>query len=148
MILISHRGNIDGPTPTRENSKEYITEALKRGFSVEVDVWYLKNELYLGHDTPEYKINIDFLKNDKIWCHCKNIDAVAFLIQNNVHCFFHQTDDATLTSRGYIWIYPGKKLVDNSVCVMPELGYTGDLQSCTAICSDYIQKYSTIGETK
>ena len=40
MKLIAHRGNIDGPNPERENSPEYIEEALKAGYDVEVDVWY------------------------------------------------------------------------------------------------------------
>ena len=40
MILISHRGNIDGPNPKLENSPEYIQLAMEKGFDVEVDVWY------------------------------------------------------------------------------------------------------------
>ena len=60
MILISHRGNLSGPNPNRENSKEYILEALDKGYSVEIDVWLVKDKIYLGHDNPEYEINIDF----------------------------------------------------------------------------------------
>ena len=39
MILISHRGNIDGPNEVRENSPYYIMEALEAGYDVEIDLW-------------------------------------------------------------------------------------------------------------
>lgn len=142
MILISHRGNITGPNPERENSKDYILEALKKGYSVEIDIWLIDSKIYLGHDSPEHEIGIEFLKNNLLWCHCKNIDALQLLLKNNVHCFFHQEDDVTLTSNGYMWVYPGKKLVSNSVCVMPERGYFGKLDLCYAICSDYVADYA------
>ena len=142
MILISHRGNITGPNPERENSIEYITEALDKGYSVEIDIWLVDGNIYLGHDEPEYETTLDFLKNERLWCHCKNIDALWFLLKNVIHCFFHQEDDVTLTSKGYMWVYPGKKLVRDSVCVMPELGYVGNLKTCYGICSDYIGDYN------
>ena len=53
MILISHRGNLDGPTPKEENRIEYIENALGEGYQVEVDVWWWDG-FYLGHDEPEY----------------------------------------------------------------------------------------------
>ena len=37
MKLISHRGNIDGPQPDRENSPNYINEAIEAGYNVEID---------------------------------------------------------------------------------------------------------------
>ena len=45
----------------------------------------------------------------------------------------------TLTSRLY-WTYPGNKLFENSICVLPE---KSDYKSffCKGICSDYILKY-------
>lgn len=142
MILISHRGNITGPNPERENSKDYISEALRQGYSVEIDVWFVDGKIYLGHDSPEHEVDIQFLKNNLLWCHCKNIDALQLLLKNDIHCFFHQEDDVTLTSKGYMWIYPGKKLVSNSVCVMPERGYSGKLDLCYAICSDHVADYA------
>lgn len=35
-----------------ENKPEYIKEALAKNFMVEVDVWKIADELYLGHDSP------------------------------------------------------------------------------------------------
>ena len=40
MILISHRGNINGKKPNYENKPEYIWEALRKGYHCEVDVWF------------------------------------------------------------------------------------------------------------
>ena len=37
MILISHRGNIDGKIVERENHPEYIDEAIALGYDVEID---------------------------------------------------------------------------------------------------------------
>ena len=60
---------------------------------------------------------------------------------NNIHCFWHQNDDYTLTSQGLIWTYPKKLLYLNSICVLPELGYKGDINKCYGICSDYIERH-------
>ena len=63
MILIAHRGNVDGPEPERENSYEHINNALNRGFDVEIDVWYHENNWYLGHDEPKYTFGWHWLKH-------------------------------------------------------------------------------------
>lgn len=141
MILISHRGNINGKKPDQENNPEYVLKALEQGYHVEVDVWW-NNGYWLGHDEPTYEIDISFLQRESIWCHAKNLNAFARLIKNfNVRCFWHQEDDYTLTSCGHIWTFPKKLLYYDSVCVMPELGYQGDISQCYAICSDYIEEY-------
>ena len=38
MILIAHRGNTIGPNIEKENHPDYIDEAIKKGFDVEVDI--------------------------------------------------------------------------------------------------------------
>jgi len=138
MIKIAHRGNLDGPNKKYENSPEYIKEALQEGYDVEIDIWSYEKDLFLGHDIAEYKISIDFLQNKKFWCHCKNIDALNILLYNGVRCFYHGTDDATLTSDGYIWTYPGKHLTEKSICVMPERDNWRVGKNIAGICSDYI----------
>jgi hypothetical protein len=50
MILISHRGNINGKQPNKENHSLYIFEAIKQGFQVEIDVWFIDGKFKLGHD--------------------------------------------------------------------------------------------------
>lgn len=144
MILISHRGNINGPTPERENSQEYINAALSLGYDVEVDLWKIDKNLYLGHDTPQYQTNITWINDraHRLWVHCKNTEAMSFLNQfhYDFNYFWHEEDTVTLTSKKFIWAYPGKQPIKNSIAVMPET--TNDnIEECIGICSDYIQKY-------
>ena len=37
------------------------------------------------------------------------------LSYSDIHCFRHQEDDVTLTSRGYMWTYPGKPLTEKQI---------------------------------
>ena len=150
MIFISHRGNINGAIKKRENTVSYINEALSLGFNVEVDVWYKNNSFYLGHDNPKTKINTKFLKNENLWCHAKNFEAIEMLKKNNLHFFWHQKDDYTLTSKGIIWTYPGKKLFKNSINLMPEIQEKkfSFRKKYLGICSDYIQHYKNIYKKK
>ena len=140
MILISHRGNIDGIYPDFENNPIYINKALKNGFDVEIDVWYMSNRWYLGHDSPQHEVTADYLKDDKFWCHAKNIDALREMLKEGIHCFWHQDDDVTLTSKGYMWTYPGEQLTDNSICVKPEKNIKIP-KKVLGICSDFIVNY-------
>lgn len=139
MLKISHRGNLNGPNKEKENSPNYIVAALQAGFDVEIDVWLIDGQLYLGHDAPEHSIELRFLYHGSFWCHAKNIEALAFLTQNGFHAFWHQEDDVTLTNRGYLWTYPGKLLVGSkAIAVMPERVPEWDLAGAYGICSDYV----------
>ena len=140
MILISHRGNLDGKREEFENHPDYIEDAKKRGFDVEVDVWFTKNNFFLGHDEPQFRVNSEFLEDQKLWCHSKNTDALKELSKLNCHYFWHNTDDYTITSKGFIWIYPGKPILKNGICVMPEKSKKMNLD-CKGICSDFIESY-------
>jgi len=141
MILISHRGNINGRISENENNPLYIERALHRGFEVEIDVWYKDNRWYLGHDKPQYEIDLDYLKNSKFWCHAKNIESLNMMLTySDIHCFWHQEDDVTLTSRNIIWTYPDKQLTENSICVLPEKN-NQTIKKCLGICSDYVVNY-------
>jgi hypothetical protein len=57
----------------------------------------------------------------------------------NMNSFWHQEDDYTLTSHGWIWCYPGKTvpLSYRTIAVMPEL-YDTDWTKFGGICSDYV----------
>ena len=144
MILISHRGNLNGPNPQRENSIQYIQEALDEGFDVEIDMWSKNGVFYLGHDEPQDEVTLDWLneRKDKLWIHCKNIDILVYFNTLNqlFNYFWHEEDTLTLTSLGSIWAYPGKQPIKNSIAVMPEI-YNDKLSSCIGICSDYIQNH-------
>lgn len=148
MILISHRGNIDGRNIDLENNPNYIDIALFKGFDVEVDVWYKDKTFYLGHDEPDHPIDIIWLieRKNKLWIHCKDIESLFQLkeYKNELNYFWHQEDDVTLTSKGFFWTYPGKKLTSNSIAVMPEIEPFENINISFGICSDNVNYYQTI----
>jgi hypothetical protein len=148
MRLIAHRGNINGVIKEHENTPDQIMMCIESfGFDVEIDVWDINGNLFLGHDAPTIKIEHDFLYRYSayLWVHCKNIEAINS-ISGNINKFFHDTDDCTLTSRGFVWTYPGKSIFKNSICVKPEIcAYPiEDLTNCAGICSDVIIKYQDL----
>jgi hypothetical protein len=141
MKLISHRGNLNGPATKTENTVDQITYALNLGFDVEIDVWYIDNEIYLGHDNPQHKTTVDFIQQPGLWCHAKHLPALEFMLQNNVHCFWHENDERTLTSKGYIWTYPDKQVSKSSVIVVlkKELEITNT--DIVGVCGDYVSEW-------
>jgi hypothetical protein len=140
MKLISHRGNINGPIKEKENTIDYILQAINDGFDCEIDIWKIDDYLYLGHDNPENLVDYSFLQkyNDKLWIHCKNVQALAFL-KDKFNCFYHNQDMYTLTSHGYIWGNINSDIDENIIDVMPELSTKNNRsKACMGICSDYI----------
>lgn len=160
MILIAHRGNINGKNPEKENHPDYIIEALNLGYDVEIDVWYVNNKLYLGHDNPQYEIDLSLLeecnypdyRRSKLWIHTKNIEAAHELSQYweeedgmAYNLFFHNNDDCVITTYGNIWTYPGKLICGKrSVAVLPELVPDWNISQAGGICSDFIEQYKVI----
>lgn len=146
MILISHRGNIEGPIPEKENHPDYIQTALDLGYDVEIDIWYDGEEFWLGHDEPQYKVEFLWLweRISNLWIHCKNLQAMEYFnegfIGSGINYFWHEEDTVTLTSQNWIWAYPGKQPIKNSIAVMPEI-HNDNLDKCIGICSDFIEKY-------
>ena len=148
MILISHRGNINGRLVPFENQPNYIDTALAAGYDVEIDVWYEREsgKLYLGHDKADYQIDIDWLyeRSDKLWIHCKNMDALSFFNKSHLQIgteynyFSHDTDIGVLTSYGYIW---STNSYDNGILVLPEVFKKTPTDTTVGICSDIIQNY-------
>ena len=51
MIILAHRGNMEGPDRLGENRCEIIARALARGFGVETDIRrWVDGRLYISHD--------------------------------------------------------------------------------------------------
>lgn len=145
MYLIAHRGNLNGPNKETENTPQQITLCISKNYNCEIDVWVINNKWWLGHDGPQYEIQLSFIIDNchMLWCHCKNLDAFQNLLKiKDVNCFYHNTDDYVLTSKGYIWCYPGKIIPnDNGIVVMPEWNYElkYDKNIVRGICTDYIE---------
>jgi len=153
MKLIAHRGNIDGPNTLKENHPDYIDDAISKGFDVEVDIRLIDHKFYLGHDEPQYHVPMTWLvkRKDNLWVHCKDLNSLSNLISIPVdfNCFWHQTDDFTLTTKNYIWTYPGKTCTPKSVIVMPEWNSETKFEdlktlSCFGVCSDHVSKIKII----
>jgi hypothetical protein len=148
MRVIAHRGLLYGPDHKLENSPKQIMETLNKGFDVEVDVWFIDNDWWLGHDNPDYLTRLEFLNMEGLWIHCKNAESLFELNRRprtdgkNFNYFWHQNDDFTITSNGFIWTYPGKPLYKRSIEVLPESGvklWYEDYRKKThyGVCTDY-----------
>lgn len=136
MIFIAHRGNLNGPSKY-ENKPSYVKTALEAGYDVELDVWIYGLSWYLGHDEARYLVNAAEINNEHVWWHAKNIAALQSMIAMGWHCFWHQDDAHTLTSKGYIWTHCKMGSPEGSICVLPEQG-TGKVHpNCAGICTDY-----------
>jgi hypothetical protein len=150
MILISHRGNIDGRIPERENEPSYIDEAISLGYDVEIDVWVIDDTFWLGHDSPEHPVEIEWLvdRDEYLWIHCKNVEAMVHFSElgwkyPNFNFFWHENDSMTLTSFGWIWVNIGKQPIRGSIAVSHE-PHRDDISQCAGVCSDFIKKFSEL----
>jgi len=98
MKLISHRGNYDCVFPDMENRPAYIDKAINLEYDVEIDIRLINNNLFLGHDKPEYKISLDWLliRKNNLWIHTKNFEALSFLIDKDLKIFYHAQEQHTI----------------------------------------------------
>ena len=143
--LIAHRGLINGPDKTRENNIETIKERAQYGLYSEIDVWLIDDKWFVGHDSPDTLINLEYLMRHAtyIWIHAKNKEAFEelTLLRKEGHdfChFWHTTEDYCFTSNLNIIVYPGKPLIENSIFMMPENSRSIEINTTiTHICSDY-----------
>lgn len=145
MKVISHRGNLNGRDEAQENCPSYVQAAVDAGYDVEIDVWHIDGELYLGHDRPQYKIHDSWLNEMRnfLWCHAKNDSALAKLLELGVHCFWHETDKFTLTSRGIPWCYP-KNYIRGGITVVFDDSVIGTLpEDVFGVCTDNPTKWKT-----
>lgn len=138
MLVISHRGNLQGPDLNLENNPKHIQNLLNKGLNVEIDVWYADSQYYLGHDAPIYQVSSDFVKQSSLWCHAKNLNAFMNLLNDKTICFWHQEDDYTLTSNDFIWTYPGKEVNIKCIIVDTTPTWREKNYNCAGVCTDYI----------
>ena len=98
------------------------------------------------HDKPDYKIELHFLfvNSSKLWIHCKNTQALDYLIQfKELNIFWHEEDHYTITSKGVLWAHPKSEMTCNTIIVMPEhKNNQYDFTKCLGICTDYINNFT------
>lgn len=137
--FIAHRGNIAGPT-VNENKIEYLQHAYSLGHDVECDLHGFKGKLYLGHDGPTEIADIEFLTKVGVWCHAKNMEALELLNKIGANYFWHQNDSVTLTSKGFVWCYPGNHPhFSNAVWLdLENRPLPNDVSGIYGICGDFL----------
>ena len=149
MRFISHRGNFNGPS-NLENSPSQIDWCLNESIDCEVDLWVQNGAYLLGHDFGQYEINKDWImeREKSLWIHCKNAEALSalqMLNRQDLNFFWHQEDSYTLTSRSFIWVYPGNFVVPGGIAVLPERWMIDsrfrEISLSYGICTDYIISY-------
>lgn len=144
--LISHRGNINGVKPEKENRPSYIDAALQLGYDVEVDIRYIDGKFFLGHDTPDYEVSGVWIlkRKDNLWFHCKDLMSAQFLneLDPTIIKFCHYSDEFVFTSNNKIWVHNLDLTLDRN-CVIPLLSLS-DINNFEinkinvyAICTDY-----------
>lgn len=180
MKIISHRGNLTGPHTAKygENHPESIKYILRETpYDVEIDVWKINDVLFLGHDSKKFVVpedlfnsnqNLDVL--DRIWVHCKNIEALNWFITQSsmMNVFFHDKDSVTIVYvSGHIWGHPNigatgphwehfSDLVKkNYIQVLPERTYEyvglekfiprlDSFNDLFGVCTDYPEHFSPL----
>jgi hypothetical protein len=141
MKLISHRGNLNGKNIELENHPSYISSAVSAGYDVEVDVWFQDNKFFLGHDQPIYDVDVNWLLSYPLWCHAKNAEAIDKMIDCGLNCFWHQNDDFTMTSKGFVWCYMGKYSSRGITVVLDRPSEITLPFGILGICTDHVEEW-------
>ena len=125
---------LDNQIATKKQFHVYINP--QRSISEDAFKVHGYSEKFLADKKIFKEISKDFLLNPMLWCHAKNKESLFNMRKMmGIHFFWHQDDDYTLTSKGYVWTYPGKDTMDGSIIVcgkdLPDGFFSG-------ICSDYV----------
>lgn len=147
MIYISHRGNLTGRNLDRENSPSYIEEAVACGYEVEVDVWFVDGSFYLGHDFPQYSVSSEWLLMHPLWCHAKNLEALEKMLSLGIHCFWHENDRFTLTSKSIPWCFPNNWSCRGITVVFDQPSPEIFSKDVLGICTDDPVSWSNYGSS-
>lgn len=143
MIFISHRGNVNGRVPELENKPSNILKVIEKHL-IEIDIWNIEGRIYLGHDNPEYLIDLKFIEQikPKTFFHAKNLNIIKIL--NNLNCrwFLHDKDSFTFVQnveKKMIWGFP--EIInfipkDFDVCIVSNNNHV-DFNGY--VCSDYLK---------
>ena len=142
-ILISHRGNINGRVPELENTQDFIQKAIDVGYDVEVDVWIKEGNLYLGHDSPDYRVPYIWLMDraDNLWVHAKNFSALDGMLRLGVRVFYHQYERHTVIGNTtHIWSHDLTEANISSIIPLLSIDDINayDDRDVHGICSDFV----------
>ena len=143
--MISHRGNIRGPIPDKENRPSYIDCAIGNGYDVEIDVNYVNGELWLGHDEPQYKVTHTWIqaRSKYLWLHCKDFESAKECWKYQAFC--HSGDPFVFTSNNKIWLHGENESIYtlDDMTIIPVINKQESTSFHTAngipfgVCTDY-----------
>ena len=163
MEIISHRGNLDGPDPARENTTEAITGAMALGYPVEFDLRYHDGKFWLGHDEPQYPFEYNKLTEaygtaenqfGTLYAHCKTVETLQRILEVpdimedlflwDIVPFYHDVDECILLNNGLVWVHPralfnAQAATKYSIFVHPELvDLSGNTKNeIYGVCTDF-----------
>ena len=143
MILIAHRGNLYGRQPERENSPEYLNEAINQGYHVLADTWYYDHCFWFGFHHPKdtslcYKPHVDWLPYamNSVLLRARNPEALIKANELGLNAFWHQTDSYSLTTWGdLLGFYGAPACGESFVCMMPH-------RECSLVDDQYLDELS------
>lgn len=152
MLFVSHRGNLEGRDPTKENYPGYLLDALEKGFHVEVDVWVVSKKVFFGHDHPQYEVDLNKFPSKSVFFHCKNLEAVDYFLKegqnaNFTRFFFYQEGEGVslIYASDIFWCY--KRFVENGIIMLDnEIFPTKNLTTkrIAGVCSDNIKAWKKL----
>jgi hypothetical protein len=140
---IAHRGLINGPNHSIENSMTTVTEWCRQGRASEIDIWWHQGRFWIGHDEPREPVSPEFLCSEFLWIHAKNPEGFYHLqkLSNEkglgLRIFYHTDEDFALTTTGETIILPGLPDMEGWTYMMPEMANMIPTVS-GKICSDYL----------
>ena len=68
MNILSHRGNLAGREPARENSLDQVKQALELGFGLETDIrWERTGGFYISHDVAPFAASGEAARHAAVW---------------------------------------------------------------------------------
>lgn len=142
LILISHRGNLDGVQEDRENTPSYIQTALREGFAVCCDVIAQHGAFLLPTRAGYHKLPYALLSNPQMWFLASDAITLDALCAVNAHAV-PASSPVALTSVHYLWCLPGADLTPRSIAVFPEEVNPAWLESGepAGVCSNEILRY-------
>ena len=145
MKYISHRGDLTSINPLLENTPDYIDLAISEGFDVEIDVRFLNEKLYLGHDTPDYLIDVEWLikRKKNLWIHTKDVFSLSLLNEYDLNLFFHEKERHTIIYNSkFIWTHDIEESTNKSIIPLLkilDLNLFEKYNFVSGVCSDYIK---------
>jgi hypothetical protein len=142
LVLISHRGNIDGVDEAQENTPSYIQAALKKGFAVACDVIAAHGAFLLPTQSGYQPLPYALLSNPQMWFLATDGITLDALCAVNAHAV-PVSAPVALTSVHYLWCMPGADLTTRAIAVFPEYAEAGWLESAepAGVCSNEISRY-------